>query len=242
MKRILTLIFVAILALSLCACGECEHTFAEANCTTPKTCTACGVTEGKALGHSFADATCTAPKTCACGATEGEALGHTFTQGKCETCQAAQPDYHAFADCNWTMSGVIPNTTELDIITLSPSGNEFGDGGFISVSFWAQFSELSEEEQEFYLTLGEKTLVEFEGEKYSSKSFGTFGNLTFTESGNTVVVTIEQYYTATVTMERISGTEYKVVAKEGIVLDEGIDKVLTVGSILTYIVPTEPAE
>ena len=35
-------------------------------------------TEVAATGHTFADATCTAPKTCStCGATEGEANGHT---------------------------------------------------------------------------------------------------------------------------------------------------------------------
>ncbi len=50
---------------------------------TTHTCTACGdsytdnVTE--ALGHTLSDATCTAPKTCsACGATDGEALGHSM--------------------------------------------------------------------------------------------------------------------------------------------------------------------
>ena len=38
--------------------------------------------------HNFADATCTTPKTCTCGATEGEALGHTEpnAQGRCATC------------------------------------------------------------------------------------------------------------------------------------------------------------
>ncbi|MBO5837555.1 MAG: leucine-rich repeat protein [Oscillospiraceae bacterium] len=63
-------------------CGDIRpvtHSYANATCTDPKTCTVCGATEGDALGHDFADATCTAPKTCkVCGATEGEALGHKF--------------------------------------------------------------------------------------------------------------------------------------------------------------------
>ena len=56
----------------------------------------CGTTENRdivtALGHTWTDATCTAPKTCSvCGATEGEALGHDFsvlvssTAGDCQT-------------------------------------------------------------------------------------------------------------------------------------------------------------
>lgn len=54
------------------------HTWIDATCTEPKTCSVCGATEGSALGHKWKDATCTEPKTCSvCGVTEGEALGHT---------------------------------------------------------------------------------------------------------------------------------------------------------------------
>jgi len=55
-----------------------SHTWEEATCTTPKTCSECGETEGEALGHTWVEASCTDPKTCSvCGETEGEALGHT---------------------------------------------------------------------------------------------------------------------------------------------------------------------
>ena len=69
------------------------HEFAEATCTTPKTCTICGATEGEALGHSFTsyvsndDAACTTDgtKTAKCDRCEetdtisdpGSAKGHT---------------------------------------------------------------------------------------------------------------------------------------------------------------------
>ena len=50
----------------------CTHEWTDADCTAPKTCKACGATEGDALGHNWVDATTTAPKTCTrCGATEG---------------------------------------------------------------------------------------------------------------------------------------------------------------------------
>jgi len=50
---------------------------------TTYTCSVCGdsyvADEVDALGHSWSDATCTAPKTCSvCGETEGEALGHKY--------------------------------------------------------------------------------------------------------------------------------------------------------------------
>lgn len=76
----------AVCAL-LAGCGH-EHTWTEATCIEPKTCSECGETEGEALGHTWAEATCTEPKTCRnCGETEGEALGHTWTEANYQTAQ-----------------------------------------------------------------------------------------------------------------------------------------------------------
>ena len=61
--------------------GYEEHDWTAANCTTAKTCSICGKTEGSALGHDWADATCTAPKTCkrtGCTATDGSPLNHDW--------------------------------------------------------------------------------------------------------------------------------------------------------------------
>ena len=90
MKKLICLALSAVMLLLATACGH-EHTFADATCTEPKTCTECGETEGEANGHSFAEATCEKPKTCeVCGATEGEANGHSFAEATCEkpkTCE-----------------------------------------------------------------------------------------------------------------------------------------------------------
>lgn len=60
-------------------------------------CTLCGeefTDEIPALGHSFRDATCTQAKTCtACGITEGNALGHSYVSGKCDRCDTKMPGY-----------------------------------------------------------------------------------------------------------------------------------------------------
>ena len=62
------------------------HSWADATCTTPKTCTTCGATEGEANGHAWEDADCDTPKTCTtCGATEGEANGHVWADADCDT-------------------------------------------------------------------------------------------------------------------------------------------------------------
>ena len=96
-------IMVLFCVLSLIGCkkenpkSECEqngHTWVEATCTTPKTCSVCQVTEGSSLGHRWKDADCENPKTCdRCHRTEGEALGHTIVDATydkgsyCSVCQ-----------------------------------------------------------------------------------------------------------------------------------------------------------
>ena len=65
----------------------CSHSYKDATCITPKTCTKCGAVSGSALGHSYKDATCTNPKTCTkCGATDGNKVEHSYTDGKCSFC------------------------------------------------------------------------------------------------------------------------------------------------------------
>ena len=69
--------------------NACAHTWTDATCSTPKTCSLCNATEGDALGHTWVDATCKAPKTCSvCEITEGSASDHNFVNGVCSICSA----------------------------------------------------------------------------------------------------------------------------------------------------------
>lgn len=84
--------------------GYAEHNWTAANCTTAKTCSICGKTEGSALGHDWADATCTAPKTCkrtGCTATDGSPLNHDW-----DTVWTIGDDQH-WHKCNRTGCTVI---------------------------------------------------------------------------------------------------------------------------------------
>lgn len=74
-------------SVTLNKCTANGHTWTSATCTTPKTCSVCGATEGSALGHNWSAATCTTPKTCSvCGQTEGSANGHNYQNGVCVVC------------------------------------------------------------------------------------------------------------------------------------------------------------
>ena len=62
----------------------CQHEWVEATCTTPRTCSLCGETDGEPLGHSWKNADCTTPRTCSlCGETDGEPLGHNWKNADC---------------------------------------------------------------------------------------------------------------------------------------------------------------
>ena len=77
LKSAANIIIATGILILISACGH-EHSWIDATCTEPKTCSKCGETEGEPLGHEWVEATCDNPKTCSvCGQTEGEALGHT---------------------------------------------------------------------------------------------------------------------------------------------------------------------
>lgn len=79
MKKILSCLCIAALLLTLLAgCGH-EHEWQEATCTSPRTCTVCGRTEGEPLGHKMSKPNYQSPATCSvCGYTEGEPLTADF--------------------------------------------------------------------------------------------------------------------------------------------------------------------
>lgn len=50
-KTVLTIEILLLITTFLTGC-HLKHEWQEATCTNPKTCSACGETEGEALGHS----------------------------------------------------------------------------------------------------------------------------------------------------------------------------------------------
>ena len=62
----------------------CRHSFSDATCTAPKTCSKCGETEGSTIDHTYSQATCLTPQTCTvCGATHGSTSDHTWYGATC---------------------------------------------------------------------------------------------------------------------------------------------------------------
>ena len=126
------------------------------------TCGTCGETKTEAVdpnGHSWKDATCTAPETCSvCGATQGEALGHSWNDGEittapgcvnegvktytCGTCgetktEAVAPNGHDWNDatcidpetcsvCGATQGEALGHAWDDGVVTKDPTTTETG--------------------------------------------------------------------------------------------------------------------
>ena len=81
MKKALFALTLAALAL-LCGCHE--HTWTEATCLAPATCTECGKVEDETLPHNYDKANCLEFKTCTnCGTISEEKGSHFFMDASC---------------------------------------------------------------------------------------------------------------------------------------------------------------
>jgi hypothetical protein len=213
MKKFLLIMLAALMLAALCACEKdntvntpTEHIFTPADCTTPKTCTLCGETEGEALGHSY-------------------------KEGKCTLCTAAQPNYKAFESGAWCMDGLTTSGEELERITLSVGQEDSA----ISVSFWGDFDQCEKEYQDWYMAEGEGVIFEFEGKRFYPMGFGKWRDLSYTADGDTIVLTIlEDEPIGTITMVRTAGDQYTVTEVTGRIIDSTITGAIPVGSVFTF--------
>lgn len=106
------------------------HSWVDATCTEPKTCTKCSTTTGFEAGHRWKAATCTEPERCTvCNETQGSALGHYM---RCTICIHRNCDYVDFSSIAGTYPNVggygvpVGTTTMVDIgvtnVSISNSG------------------------------------------------------------------------------------------------------------------------
>lgn len=97
MKKTIILLSALLIASVFSGCFH-QHTWKAASCYNPRTCIACGTTEGIRLEHDWSSATCLASKHCTrCGKKEGVPLGHTWSEGSattpriCQRCNEMEP-------------------------------------------------------------------------------------------------------------------------------------------------------
>ena len=96
------LYFILLCAL-LRACGALtghEHTWTDATCTEPQTCSSCGKTDGEPKGHTWEGGTCIEPAVCAVCGESGSKGEHTWAEATCtepEHCSVCGRDRHWYS-------------------------------------------------------------------------------------------------------------------------------------------------
>lgn len=255
MKKFLALALALVLVMSLCACGNKDSADGTKPSETPTTGTP---TEGKTdatqpsgennatqpapttpapttpapttpapttpapttCSHSWKAATCTAPKTCTkCGVTEGNALGHTYENGSCKNC-GEEDTRVPFSDNIWLLD--VLGGDQLYRIGLDCSKGM----GMMSVSFWSENGATGEAYQ-------------FGGKTYYEDGFGKDADLSYTEDGDTVNLTVSAYggmTEGTITLKRANATQYTISAITGTIINDNITKALTVGSAFSVFI------
>ena len=195
---------------SVCGATEgemAEHSWKDATCTAPKTCSACGATEGTPQ-HSWKAATCTAPKTCSvCGATEGSVAEHNYQNGTCTGCGDKEIINHLIG----TGSGYAVSSNGAAVNCYQISASEL-----LYVSYTAEKP-----------ATGYYVFREYNGTTYyaPAPSWGWISISDYTISGRTVQL---QTGPETLELELISANQYKVTKgtesiPTGLVFTFGVD-------------------
>ena len=138
----------------------CEHSWKNADCISPKTCTLCGVTEGEALEHEWSFDDCTKGTVCKnCDELATAPKDHTYEEGACTLCGYKIYDYDSESKTLVIYSTVSAETerqndftikldydTQIDEVVISDNTNvtvdmngktvarmQIGDGSYVSL-------------------------------------------------------------------------------------------------------------
>lgn len=98
MKRLVAIFSIISSIIFLFSGCSHKHSWQEASCFSPKTCTSCGETVGNPIEHDWQPATCETPMQCSiCGKTNGTASDHSWIEATensprtCTNCNSMEP-------------------------------------------------------------------------------------------------------------------------------------------------------
>ena len=153
--------------------------------------------------HSFAAANCTTPKKCSCGVTQGKALGHSYKDGKCTRCGAKDAN-STYTSLNkkggsWSVEYVVNGTYYHAVLDMVGKSIGVGSGDPLSsMEQEAQDDIRKHKDEPDY----KDSYIIFEGKEYwSARGCGT-DIKPIVESGNTVTVTSAEESTVKIVFTR----------------------------------------
>jgi len=173
------------------------HTWKDATCTAPQTCSVCGATQGETAAHTEETIEAVAPTCTESGLTAGTkcsvckavlveqeevaALGHTTESGTCERCNqtiggSSEPETPAEPTVALEITADAFNTTSY---AANNNTKEEGDYSYTSYQVMKQGSAMQWQKSKGYITIANNEFVKME----LTITAGTF---TVTVGGNTV--------------------------------------------------------
>lgn len=139
--------------------ASCDHTYADATCTAPSTCTKCGATTGSKTehtweytscttekacpgcgqelfsstpGHKWKEATCTEPACCiTCKETDGKALGHAMLFTKCSRSSCDYTDFSCITGAYTNIGGYGVPVGTTNMVDLGVTSVSINDSGIL---------------------------------------------------------------------------------------------------------------
>lgn len=175
--------------------------------------------------HKYPQPECAERRTCSlCHEVSSAARDHVYTNGICELCKKSDPNFKALTSGTWSVNIVADG--QLNAITLY-----FKENPRINVGIGDNVANMDKEAQEeFKKPEYADSIHIIDGVTYYVGR-GFIPPFTFTENGDTVVIT-EEESTNTLTLKRHSATEYKVTDMKGDFC--GTADIIKVNTIFTY--------
>ena len=143
-------------------------------------------------------------------------MGHNYVNGVC-SCGDTQIANIPFDGGKWCLDAL--SGTQLNRMSITCSEGT----GYLSVSFWGEDAVSG-------------TPYSFNGKNYYDQGFGKGADLTYTESGDTVVIEVSAYgglNLGTLTLSRTAANQYTVTGVTGTIISDSITSAITVGSVFT---------
>ena len=170
------------------------HTWVEATCTEPKTCSVCGAKEGEALGHEWLENTPNyqQAKTCSvCGATEGDPLEAEFEKKGISVVSDWDKGYSIITNCHDDKSKTTEGNITFTNLKVVPSDEELGlkaEDGYE----WVVFDQVEKYEDENAIKYGLEYLLTGCMDYYDTYNVGD-ADLGTSYDGKTDIDTLDSF-------------------------------------------------
>lgn len=170
------------------------HTWVEATCTEPKTCSVCGATEGEALGHEWLENTPNyqQAKTCSrCGETEGDPLEAEFDKKGISVVSDWDKAYSIITNCHDDKSKTTEGSITFTNLRVVPSDDELGLKAANGYE-WIIFDQVEKYEDENAIKYGLEYLLTGCMDYYDTYNVGN-GDLDTYYDGKTDIDTLDSF-------------------------------------------------